>query len=141
MLTKEQLEAKVVVLNKMLESELDRANEWQQVAERRADTIKELQARLTDSIKKYTHLKKRYHNTNKNLAILEWLTEYLLDGHDKENAYFYAYVKAVEAGILEKVKHKDHENSNAVEWKKSIDNKIRKRLTAHCELKNISYSE
>ena len=139
--TKEQLEAKVVVLNKMLESELDRANEWHLVAEHRADTINELQAKLMDTIKKYTHLKKKYNNTNKNLTILEWLTEYLLDGHDKENAYFYAYVKAVEAGILEKVKHKDHENSNAVEWKKNIDNKIRKRFTAHCELKNISYSE
>ena len=139
--TKEQLEAKVVVLNKMLESELDRANEWHVVAERRTKTIEELQAKLTDSIKKHTYLKKKYHNTIKNLSILEWLTEYLLDGYDKENAYFYAYVKAVEAGILKKVKHKDHENSNAVEWKKSIDNKIRKRLTAHCELKSIPYPE
>ena len=139
--TKDELEAKVIVLNKMFESELDRANEWQVVAEHRAKTIKELQAKLTDSIKKCTNLKKKYRNTVKNRAMFKWFTEYLQDGNDKENVYFYIYIKAVEAGFMEKVEHKDHKNSNTVEWKKSIEDKIRKRLKAHCKHKNIPYPE
>jgi len=136
-----KLENNYALLKKMFEHERNRANEWREVAESRADTIEQLQICLTDSIKKRKKLKKKYRNTVINRTMFDWFLEYLADGNSKKIAYFCVYVDAVKAGFLNKVSHKDHENADAVDWKKGIENKIRTRLKAHCKLNNIAYPE
>ena len=49
-MTNKKLEDNYALLKKMFEHERNRANEWREVAERRAETIEQLQTRLTGSI-------------------------------------------------------------------------------------------
>ena len=135
------LENKNALLKKMFEHERMRANEWREVAERSAETIEQLQARLKDSINKHTALKTKCRNTDINRTMYKWYLEYLADGNCKEIAYFCIYVNAVKADFLKKIKHKDHENANALGWKTGIEDKIQKHLKAHCKLNNIPYPE
>ncbi len=140
-MTNKKLEDNYALLKKMFEHERNRANEWRAVAERRAETIEQLQTRLTGSIIEQTALMRKYRNTVINRTMFNWFLEYLADGNSKEIACFCIYVDAVKAGFLKKINHKDHEKAKAVDWKIGIQDQIRKRLKAHCKLNNIPYPE
>ena len=132
-------DAKYALLEKMFEHERERANKWKEAAERISLTNNELQEKLMDCIKKRNDLKKKYSDTVNNRTMYKWFLEYLEDGNGKETTYFRIYIEAEKAGFLKKVVHKDHENADAVSWKKSIEDKIRRRLQTHCKLNNLKF--
>ena len=125
--TKAELEADNKLLNKMLEAERDRANEWQEVAEQRAKTVKELQAELTFHIQKNPHTKRDWNKVLNNKAMYGWFLEYLEAGEGKESAYLAIYVRAVKKKWVKKV-----------EATKAIRN-IRRRLKKHYKRHNLEY--
>lgn len=132
------LEARNALLTKMFEYEHERAEEWREVAERNAQAVKELQAELSYYIKVNPNLRKKYRNTIINRTLYNWFLEHLKD-NGKEVSYKLVYDRAVSKNFLKKIKNSAY--IYGVDQKKAIEDKIRKRLKAHCRLNNLKLPE
>jgi len=114
-------------INRMLEYERNRANEWQNLAERNGRAVIELEAEISYYIKVNPNLRNRYRNTIINRTLYKWFLKYRKEVNRKAAIYSLIYGRALKKGWVKEV---NPEN---------ISRNIRRRLQYHCELHNMPF--
>ena len=121
-MTKAELEARVAdlqaqnaLLKKVFEQEHDRANEWQEVAENQTKANEQLKTELKHYIEINEKLRTKRKRAYQNETMYKWFNEYLAEGDGKETAYYKIYDRAIEAGFIKEVKHKDPTNKKGTD--------------------------
>ena len=119
----------IEILEKLLKQQTENNKGMSEDNKRQRKTIEQLQAELKYYIGKTPALQKKWNNIKNYKVMTDWFNEYLESKKTKSEIYELIYTRAIEAGYLKEVKHKDE--ASGFDQKKAIEDKVRKCLNTY----------
>lgn len=119
----------IELLENVLKSQAENIEGLSDELERERITSKQWRAELVYYRGKTPALIKHWNNLPNYEVMKDWFNEYLADKKTKSEIYELIYIRAIKAGYIKEVKHKD--DANGVDQKKAIEDKVRKCLNIY----------